>query len=374
MAVTELLQLAFFGLTASAIPLAIVWLKRGTTTPQARYSKLIAITLFFTLDLILFGAFTRLTDSGLGCPDWPGCYGGSSPLDVMPQIRAAQEALPDGPVTVSKAWIEMLHRYFAKGLGVLFIVIMTLAWFKRRQFGQSPWLATALLIGVCIQGAFGALTVTSKLMPLIVTLHLIGGNILLAGTAWLYALQQRSAGPHAQTRRLLPIAWAALLLLFVQIALGGWVSANYAALACLDFPMCQGQWVPPMDFKHGFSLWRNLGHTSDGHGLPFAALTAVHWVHRNFAFIIFALVGWLAWQIRKEETLQLLAKGIFLLLAWQLLTGLSNIFFKWPLPVALMHNGGAAGLVLLSTLLVARLSSVRLPTSVSVPFGIKNSH
>ena len=358
MAITELLQLAFFGLTVSAIPLAVIWLKHGTASVEVRYRKLVAITLFFTLDLILFGAFTRLTDSGLGCPDWPGCYGTSSPLDAMAQIKAAQQTMPDGPVTVSKAWIEMLHRYFAKGLGVLFIVITLLAWSKRYELKQSPLLATFLLIGVCIQGAFGALTVTSKLMPLIVTIHLIGGNALLALTAWLYVQQQNPPLPHLLSRRLLPIARLVLVLLFIQIGLGGWVSSNYAALACLDFPMCQGQWIPPMDFAHGFSLWRDLGQTADGRGLPFAALTAVHWVHRNFAFVIFAVTGYLAWKIRKDNSLRSLANGVFFMLAWQLLTGLSNIFFKWPLSVALMHNAGAAILLLLCTFITARLSKI----------------
>jgi heme a synthase len=367
MAPAEFLQLAFFGLTVAAVPLAVVWLGKGDKSASARYRKLLAITLFFTLDLIMFGAFTRLTDSGLGCPDWPGCYGTSSPLDAMAQIKAAQEAMPSGPVTVSKAWIEMLHRYFAKGLGILFIAIMAFAWIKRRDFRQSPALATVLFFGVCLQGAFGAFTVTYKLMPLIVTIHLLGGNLLLALTAWLYVRQQKIPAMQNASHALLPLAWAGVLLLFVQIALGGWVSTNYAALACMDFPQCQNEWLPPMDFAHGFTLWRDLGQTADGRGLPFAALTAVHWVHRNFAFVIFAVLGWLALQARRDAALRTLAHGILFVLVWQLATGLTNIFFHWPLPVALAHNGGAAVLVLLSALLLARLSLARLPTMQALP-------
>ncbi|MGL4574059.1 MAG: COX15/CtaA family protein [Burkholderiaceae bacterium] len=335
----------------------MVWFSRGDTSAKARYRKLVAITLFFTLDLILFGAFTRLTDSGLGCPDWPGCYSASSPLDAIKQIRAAEAAQPSGPVTLTKAWIEMLHRYLAKGLGLLCIAIMVFAWVKRRALAQSPALATAIFIGVCIQGAFGAFTVTLKLMPLIVTLHLLGGVTLLAMMTWLWAKQQDvpvlATGQAAWLR---PWAWGALALLTLQIALGGWVSTNYAALACMDFPTCQGQWLPEMDFESGYTLLRGLGETGSGAALPFPALTAIHWVHRNFAFVVFAYMGWLAWRAADHGPLRKIALAIGALLAWQLLTGLTTVFLKWPLPVALVHNGGAALLVLATTLLIARLT------------------
>jgi heme a synthase len=353
----EFLQLLFIGLSVAAVPLAIVWFSRGATSAQARYRKLTAITLFFTLDLILFGAFTRLTDSGLGCPDWPGCYSSSSPLDAIKHIRAAESAQPTGPVTLTKAWIEMLHRYLAKGLGVLCIALMVFAWLKRRALNQSPWLATALFIGVCIQGAFGAWTVTLKLMPIIVTLHLLGGVTLLAMLTWLWARQHETPVlATGQAAWLKPWAWGGLALLYAQIALGGWVSTNYAALACLDFPTCQGQWLPSMDFANGYTLLRDLGETGAGGALPFPALTAIHWVHRNFAFVVFAYLGWLAWRAADHGPLRKVALAIGALLAWQLATGLTTVFLKWPLPVALVHNGGAALLVLTTTLLVARLS------------------
>jgi heme a synthase len=357
MSVKEFLQLLFIGLSVAAIPLAVVWLSRGEKSTRSRYRKLVAITLFFTLDLILFGAFTRLTDSGLGCPDWPGCYSTSSPLDALAQIRAAESALPGGPVTLAKAWIEMLHRYLAKGLGVLCIAIMVFAWVKRRALAQSPALATAIFIGVCIQGAFGAFTVTLKLMPLIVTLHLLGGVTLLAMMTWLWARQQDAPVlATGQAAWLRPWAWGALALLALQIALGGWVSTNYAALACLDFPTCQGQWLPQMDFANGYTLLRGLGETGGGAALPFPALTAIHWVHRNFAFVVFGYMGWLAWRTADHGPLRKIALMIGALLAWQLLTGLTTVFLRWPLPVALVHNGGAALLVLTTTLLIARLS------------------
>ena len=355
MKITEVIQLLFIGATVALIPLSILWFSKSAKTTQQRFSKLVAITLFFTLDLIMFGAFTRLTDSGLGCPDWPGCYGAESPFSAAKHIAEAYAAQPTGPVSFSKAWIEMLHRYFAKALGLLFIIIMVWAWVKRRELKQSPTLPTLLFFGVCLQGAFGAWTVTLKLMPIIVTIHLLGGNLLLAVTAWLWERQKPIQTISAPTARLLPYAWFALVILFMQIALGGWVSTNYAALACLDFPLCQGKVIPPMDFANAYTLWRDLGETGAGTAIPFQALTAIHWVHRNFAFFVFAVMGYLAWRTWKEPALRNLSAWIVGMLAWQLVTGLTNIFMQWPLPVALVHNGGAAVLVLVTTLLVARM-------------------
>ena len=247
-----LFWLAVKGVAVAAVPLAYVALSRD----PAKYRKLAWVTAFLTLDLIMFGAFTRLTDSGLGCPDWPGCYGHSNPLTAGESIRAAESAQPTGPVTMTKAWIEMLHRYFAMGVGLLIIILTVQAWRRVRTSAAapSPWLATATLVWVCLQGAFGALTVTQKLQPLIVTVHLLGGIGLLALLVWL-ALRESPRLPVAPVaHRLRPLAVAALCVTVLQIALGGWVSTNYAVLACSDFPHCQGAWVPPLDFEHAFTL------------------------------------------------------------------------------------------------------------------------
>ena len=180
----SLLGLALLGVAVAAVPLVYVWRSRD---PQ-KFRKLAWVTAFLTLDLIMVGSFTRLTDSGLGCPDWPGCYGHSNPLSAGEQIQQAETALPSGPVTMSKAWIEMAHRYFALAVGVLIIVLTVQAW-RRAASGaaapRSPWLATAALLWVCVQGAFGAFTVTMKLQPAIVTLHLLGGIVLLALLTWI---------------------------------------------------------------------------------------------------------------------------------------------------------------------------------------------
>ncbi|MFC3337294.1 COX15/CtaA family protein [Paracandidimonas soli] len=350
----------------------------------SRYRRLVFLTWFLTLDLIMFGAFVRLTDSGLGCPDWPGCYGKLSPFGASSHISQALAEMPYGPVSFSKAWIEMIHRYAGSLLGMMIIGITYMAWRYRGVLGNTPRLATVTLIAVCIQGAFGAWTVTHKLMPIIVTTHLLGGMLLLALMTWLAAREQipprcasgllppeealstlgRPGGgkQHAPLDKsaasLKPWTAIGLLLLFTQIALGGWVSTNYAALACMDFPTCHGQWVPQMDFHGGFSLIRALGELPTGEMISQQALTAIHWVHRNFAFFVFAWLGLLAWRLRRHEGLRGPANLLLALLLAQLFTGLTTIFFQWPLLIAVLHNGGAAGLVLACTTLLVRLARI----------------
>lgn len=338
-----LTQLALIGLLIALLPLSFV-LVRGS---RDKYRKLVWLTAFLTLDLIMFGSFTRLTDSGLGCPDWPGCYGHSNPYAALEHIRAAETALPSGPVTLAKAWIEMIHRYFAMAVGVLIIALVVLAWRQRRALAQSPWFATGVLVLVCVQGAFGAFTVTMKLQPIIVVTHLMLGMALLASLIW---LGSRSDPPRVVPAAAAGLRWPAaiaLFLLVLQIFLGGWVSTNYAVLACTDFPLCNGQWLPQMDFQHGFTLWRPLGMTADGAYIPHAALVAIHWVHRVFAFVVLAFLAWFGWRARRFEALGRAPRLLLVMLAVQLATGLSNVVFDWPLVAAVAHNGGAAVLLML---------------------------
>lgn len=347
-----LIQLAVMGLLVALLPLAIVWVSGDAD----KFRKLVWVTLFLTFDLIMFGAFTRLTDSGLGCPDWPGCYGQANPWLAGVHIDAAQALMPGGPVSVMKAWIEMIHRYLAMAVGVLIISMLVIAWRRwwlsgKRDRKFSPRLPLLLLIFVCIQGAFGAWTVTMKLQPIIVTTHLLLGLSLLALLTWFGNRQNTPDYVRVYDGRLAIFAAIGLLLLVFQIALGGWVSTNYAALACSDFPLCHGQWLPQMDFQHGFSLWRRLGRTISGDYLPFPALTAIHWTHRNFAFLVFAYLAWLGWRIRHIPRLRRTAHWLWLALGLQLLTGLSTIFLSWPLAIAVLHNGGAALLVMLLVML-----------------------
>ncbi|NWG86265.1 MAG: COX15/CtaA family protein [Hydrogenophilaceae bacterium] len=345
-------QLLAIGLLIALLPLSYVWVSGD----RDKYRKLVWITTFLVFDLILFGSFTRLTDSGLGCPDWPGCYGTPTPIHAGEDIAAAEAAMPHGPVTEMKAWIEMLHRYFAMAVGALILALTILAWAKRRALGHTPWAATGLLALVCIQGAFGAWTVTLKLMPLMVTLHLLLGMALLAALAWLAG--ERTASPAGvdlpTLRRLRPGLLLGFALLIVQIALGGWVSTNYAVLACQGFPQCNGDWLPAMNFADGFTLWRELGHTGSGELLDREALVAIHWLHRAFAIVVLAYLAWLALRLQRLPSLRKFAHALWFLLGLQLVTGLSNIVLGWPLVAAVAHNGGAALLVLVLVWLLYR--------------------
>lgn len=358
-----LFQLAIIGLLLALIPLTYV-MARGS---RDRFRQLVWITAFLTLDLIMFGGFTRLTDSGLGCPDWPGCYGLATPFHASEAIRAAEALMPTGPVTMVKAWIEMLHRYFAMAVGVLLMTITFLAWRKRDELRQSPWLATALLVLVCVQGAFGAWTVTMKLQPIIVGIHLMLAMLLLSGLIWLGS--RSDAPPHIESSAgtLYVPALIGTALLVLQIALGGWVSTNYAVLACTDFPLCNGQLIPSMDLEHGFTLWRELGKTAAGDYIPRDALVAIHWVHRMFAFVVFAYLGWFAVRARHFSALRRLATLLIAFLGLQLLTGLSNIVLDWPLVAAVAHNGGAAVLLLLMVRLVYNTRLARRSAMVPTP-------
>ena len=325
----------------------------------ARYRRIVFLTWFITLDLIIFGVFVRLSDSGLGCPDWPGCYGKVTPIGAMPEIKAAVEVLPDGPVTIPKAWIEMIHRYVGALLGLLILSIGVMAWQWRNILGRAPTLAWVTFIAVCIQGAFGAWTVTLKLMPIIVTIHLLGGMTLLALMTWLAAREKTHLPIQPKSKKYVGWVAGAVFLLFMQIGLGGWVSTNYAALACMDFPTCHGSWVPPMDFKNGFSMVRALGEMSNGDAISQNALTAIHWVHRNFAFVILAYLGTLAWHLRKDPALRGPSHLVWALLVAQLFTGLTTIFFQWPLLIALLHSAGAAGLVIATITLMVRTAGIQ---------------
>ena len=350
------IQLAIMGLLVALFPLIMVWVSSDTN----KYRKLTWVTLFITFDLILFGAFTRLTDSGLGCPDWPGCYGQANPFQAHADIKAAQILMPSGPVTMMKPWIEMIHRYMAMGVGVLIATMMCIAWYrwlksKRKNIAFKPWFPTLLFVFVCVQGAFGAWTVTMKLQPIIVTIHLILGMSLLGLLTWVAVdqtnlISSQNVVSSRQNSLRSATLWVTVVVA-LQIALGGWVSTNYAALACTDFPLCHGQVIPKMDFGNGFSIWRSLGKTANGDYLTFDALTAIHWVHRNFAFIVIGLVVWLGHKAIQTENTKKIGRFILMAIAFQFLTGISTIYFKWPLTIAVMHNGGAAILVMLLVVL-----------------------
>jgi cytochrome c oxidase assembly protein subunit 15 len=364
---SPLARMLVVGFLLASGPLLMVYLRNRRSTPLGRLHALTLVTLFLTFDLVLFGAFTRLTDSGLGCPDWPGCYGSASPLGASVEIDTAQQAMPTGPVTPGKAWVEMVHRYLAMGVGVLITALAVAAWLGRKsqlsRAAISPWWPSATWVWVCIQGAFGALTVTMKLFPAIVTLHLLGGYILLAlltvqsvGLAIQQGLQPVFSLP-SRTRLWITLG---LILLLVQSASGAWVSTNYAVLACTEFPMCQNSWLPQMDFAGGFEIWRPLGFGSDGAHISFQALTAIHFTHRLLAAMTLVLLAALAWNLHATGSLRRPARVLAGLLALQLATGLSNVVLGWPIVAAVLHTGGAGAMVIV---LVWLLISTRAQSS-----------
>jgi len=336
------LHLLIVGALVASVPLGWMWLRQPSASTKQRVVWFTQFTLFITFDLVLFGAFTRLTDSGLGCPDWPGCYGFASPVGALEAIDAAQTAMPTGPVTHQKAWIEMIHRYMAMGVGGCILTLAWFAWSERSQRFNTK-LPMLTLLWVCVQGAFGALTVTMKLFPAIVTLHLLGGLVLLA-LLTMQMHQQRETSAIDISAGLYWSAWGCAVLLLVQILSGGWVSTNYAVLACNTFPQCQNSWWPLMDFANGFTVWRPLGLNASGEPLTFEALTAIHYVHRLSAYVVFIALGALTLKLLAVEHAKPIAKTLGALLLLQLLTGLSNVVLDWPLFAAVLHTGGAAAL------------------------------
>jgi cytochrome c oxidase assembly protein subunit 15 len=351
---SSLLLLAELGAIAivfAGLPLLYLWTRPG----YSFFQKLNWVLVFMTFDLIVFGAFTRLTDSGLGCPDWPGCYGTSNPWHAIGEIQLAEANMPTGPVTVIKAWIEMIHRYLAMTVGALILIQVALAWSKLKSLGKTPLLGSlCLLVLVCIQGAFGAWTVTLKLQPIIVTTHLMLALVLLASLTT-YAQQEWEEKSSSVLRfQIKPLSAKLLLLaavaLCMQIFLGAWVSTNYAVLACPDFPTCMGTFSPETDWQEGFTLWRALGMNAQGEAISPVALQTIHWAHRVFAVVAIAALGLLgisALQLSNSASsgMRKFAKLLLGLLILQALTGISNVVFQWPLLAALMHTGGSAALV-----------------------------
>lgn len=344
-------ELGAIAIVFAGIPLAYLWTRSG----YSLFQKLNWVVVFMTFDLIVFGAFTRLTDSGLGCPDWPGCYGTSTPFHALGDIQQAESALPTGPVTVMKAWIEMIHRYLAMTVGALILLQVGIAFSKLKSIGRIPFIASlGLLLLVCVQGAFGAWTVTLKLQPIIVTIHLMLALVLFACLT-AYAQQTwEEASSSVRTLRIRPLPAlfivVSLLILFMQVFLGAWVSTNYAVLACPDFPTCLGSAWPETNWAEGFSLWRELGLNAQGEFISPVALQTIHWAHRLFAVLVLFCLGFLGVKAYSLSTLatpilKRFAKLLIALLLLQVITGISNVIFQWPLLAALLHTAGSAALV-----------------------------
>lgn len=306
--------------------------------------------------VVVVGAWVRLTDAGLGCPDWPGCYGQIHPAQVGD--RAAGMADSVRPFDYRKALNEMLHRYVVGALGIVVLGLAILSALNRRDPGQPrvlPWAVVALL--VC-QALLGMWTVTLLLKPLIVTLHLLGGLATLALVWWL-ALPPERRELKAAERPVRGIAMLGLVVLVVQIALGGWTSSNYAATACPDFPACQGSLWPPMDFRDAFVLWRGLGIDYEGGVLETPARVAIHYTHRLGAYLTAAVLGLVAvsaWRRSHSRAARLWATALAAALVLQIAIGMNLIWRGFPLALGTAHNAGAATLVLAIVALLRYLS------------------
>jgi cytochrome c oxidase assembly protein subunit 15 len=317
------------------------------------YRALVLSGVVLTFLVIVAGAYVRLEDAGLGCPDWPGCYGRLLGVpDEVHEVARAQQAYPGSPVDSARAWKEMFHRYLAGTLGLLIFAVALIAWRARRETGRSPGLATVLVAVVAFQATLGMWTVTLLLKPAIVALHLLGGMTTLALMTWL-ALREIDppAAPAAAARALRPWAALGVAVLAAQIALGGWVSANYAALACPDFPACHGRWLPAMNFADAFHVLRELGVTAAGAPLSQDALIAIHWTHRLGALVTVLYLGILAAALVRVPALSRHGAALLVLLAAQAGLGIANVLAGLPLAVAVAHNGGAALLLVVLVVL-----------------------
>ena len=305
------------------------------------------------LCVVVLGAYVRLSDAGLGCPDWPGCYGRLVAPTAPTAVADANQAFPNRPVQSPKAWKEMIHRYAASTLGLLILGVAFMSLRRRRQDPEQPLRLPLFLVGlVVLQGMLGMWTVTLLLKPLIVTMHLLGGMTTLL-LLWWFTLRLKwrdfagAAAPAGQELRLFVVL--ALTVVYCQIALGGWTSSNYAAIACgASFPSCNGQWWPAMDFKDGFTVWRGLGINYEYGVLDAPARTAIHMTHRLGALLTFLVVGALAVRCLATGLRGLQKAGLVLALAlvFQVSLGIANVRLGLPLPVAVAHNAGAAVLLL----------------------------
>lgn len=327
-----------------------------------RFRNLALFSCALALLVVVLGAYVRLSDAGLGCPDWPGCYGHLLGVpESVQEILQANQAFPERAVEADKAWKEMLHRYVAGILGILIVFLAVMGLLNRKDPGQPVGLPVFLVFLVVFQSLLGMWTVTLLLKPVIVMLHLIGGFAVLSLLWWTYLATgtERMIYRQRLDPAVLPMLVIGLLLLIGQIVLGGWTSANYAALACTDFPTCQGQWWPPMDFREGFVFWRGLGTNYEFGVLDNPARTAIHLSHRYMAVVVAAywavLLAYLLVTSTATASLRIASVVTLLLLLIQLTLGVSNIVLHLPIAVAVLHNGGAA-LLLLSVVTLVYLA------------------
>jgi len=324
------------------------------------FKNLALLGAVLALCVVVLGAYVRLTDAGLGCPDWPGCYGTMAVPQSEAAIAKAQNAFPHSAVVVGKAWREMAHRYLAGTLGLIVLAIFVLGWKARREIKSSSWTPSCLLVLIAFQAMLGMWTVTMLLKPAIVSAHLLGGMLTLAMLTWLaHRHWGHYSGNMIKAGYLKPAIRLALLILFMQIFLGGWTSTNYAALACTDFPTCHGVFLPEMDFKDAFHLVRELGQSADGGALTLASITAIQWSHRVGALITLIYLGILALAILKYWQLKRLGIVLVIVLCTQIALGIANLILHLPLVLAVAHNFTAGLLVIILVMLNSKITGAK---------------
>ncbi len=341
--------------------------REGGSRLARLFDRLAVFATVLAFTVIVLGAFVRLSDAGLGCPDWPGCYGHLDVPAEPHEVARANLAFPERPVEAHKAWKEMIHRYFAGTLGLVILALALLALRLRRRPGQPVALPLVVLGVVVFQALLGMWTVTIRLNPAIVMLHLIGGFATLSLLWWIVlSLPGRRRGPAAADRSLRRLAFVGLGLVVLQIMLGGWTSANYAALHCPDFPTCQGRWWPPMDFREAFVLWRGTELNYEGGVLDNDARVAIHVTHRLGALVVTSFLIYLFLRLRRAAPapLRRFAPVLLAALLLQIGLGISNVLLALPLPVAVAHNGGGA-LLLLTLVTLNHLLHFRQPDPAS---------
>jgi cytochrome c oxidase assembly protein subunit 15 len=331
----------------------------STLLSSRRFRRLCLAGTLIALCVVVLGAWVRLSHAGLGCPDWPGCYGHLTAGQAAANADAANAAFPDRPVVEHKAFREMFHRFVAGGLVIVIVAIAVFAIANRADPLQPRRLPAALVLLVVFQALLGMWTVTLLLKPLIVVAHLVGGMSVLALTWWLSL--EPPAASTAGDERVRRWAVAGLVVLALQIGLGGWVSSNYSALACPDFPTCQNSFWPDMDFKDAFVLWRGLGIDYEGGVLDHPARVAIHFTHRLgaiLAALVLATVAWLALSRGSTRAVRTAGALLAAVLGVQLVLGPTMVLHALPLALATAHNGVAA-LLLLAVVAVLRFVTVR---------------
>lgn len=312
------------------------------------FAPLLRVMLALTLIVIGMGVYTRLADAGLGCPDWPGCYGHwLLPLDEKAQAHA-NARWPDSPVDIQRAALELAHRVVAGLLGLL-VLILGLLSLRARKHVLLAWTAVLLVV---VQALFGMWTVTLKLLPQIVSAHLLGGFGLLTILYFYYLRLFDSVRISRGFRTLRIWAWLGLTLVVTQIGLGGWLSANYAAIACPDFPTCQGQWIPPTNFPKAFNVMQSIGFNYLGGLLDNTARVTIHITHRFVALLLAFYLMVLSILVLRASTKTHLRMAIYAMLGilfLQLCLGISNVLFSFPILIAIAHNLVGALLLLSMT-------------------------